>query len=137
MHFIHVNLIASRFLMQRKLQLSKTWIRGNPLIYNFFKHCTYEHLFTILVDCVENTCCQMFIKCALCLSRINTFACSILLTQRHVSVINKAELLSSDRLLRLFILRLLTFLSGKANPVFFVSVTAVLERQWMVGGRSH
>lgn len=74
----------------------------------------------------------MFIKCAVCLSRKNTFACIILLTQRHASVINKTELLSSDRLLRLFIFKLLTFLCGKANPVLFVSVTAVLERQWVI-----
>lgn len=57
-----------------------------------------------------------------CLSRSDTSVGSVLHMWRHTSVINETELLSSEKLVRLFIFKPLTYICGKTNPVFFLSV---------------
>lgn len=39
---------------------------------------------------------------------------------------------SSDMLIRLFIFQFLTRSCGEANPLFFIAITAVLVRRWVI-----
>lgn len=88
----------------------------------------------MLCLCFASTLSKHFVKTAMCMPRNNTFPDTILHTQRYASLINEAEFLSSDRLVRLLIFQLLTYSCGKANLIFLLFAPAVLVRQWVICG---